>query len=84
MNHLLASTLLMLLLSSANAFSTVSRTASISQNSRFHHSTLFQKNVIQSKRPSTSLDMSAAAITGAITGGLFAGGLHAIAGKLKP
>jgi len=47
-------------------------------------------NSIHSKtHSSTSLQMTAnpgfalAAITGAISGGLFAGGLHAIAGKLK-
>lgn len=85
MKHRITATLLLLVLSSADAFSTATR----SNLFRTTSTQTFQKktvpnNAFESSRPTTELRMSTvpvAAITGALTGGLFAGGLHAIAGK---
>lgn len=84
MKHRITATLLLLVLSSADAFSTATR----SNLFRTTSTQTFQKktvpnNAFESSRPTTELRMSTvpvAAITGALTGGLFAGGLHAIAG----
>lgn len=87
MKQRLAASVLFLIFSSANAFSTVS-----SRTDSFHAKSFRQlqkqnvrQNELKSSSP-TALKMSVApagAIAGAITGGLFAGGLHAIAGELK-
>jgi hypothetical protein len=56
--------------------------------SPIHLEGLSQRPVCESRRCSTSLQMienpalAVAALTGAVSGGLFAGGLHAIAGKI--
>lgn len=92
MNHRLTSALLVLLVASTDAFSTtIPRMNDVSFNvlSRTNSQPKInrQKVVVTSgsRRPSTSLNMSpapvAGAIAGALTGGLFAGGLHAIAGE---
>jgi hypothetical protein len=81
---------IILILSSANAFSTVSK---VNKNS-IQSSPLFQQQSHKhvgrrsafehSKTSSTQLNLAAVPVgtfAGIITGGLFAGGLHAIAGK---
>jgi hypothetical protein len=95
MNYRITSALMLLFLASSEAFSTVSRADSFLGSSTRSHSQFeqkqaqFRQNVFGSASnraaPSTSLNMAATpvvgAIAGALTGGFFAGGLHAIAGE---
>jgi len=97
MNHRLSSVLLMLILASSDAFSTVSRPTTSRdplfarrshKNGEPMHLRQQQRQQLHesiSRIPSTALHMSATpvagVIAGALTGGLFAGGLHAIAGE---
>jgi hypothetical protein len=75
----------LLILSSANAFSTVSQSKSL-QSTQFvpqSQKNVVRRSLMEKSRPNTGLKMSAVpmgAVTGILTGGLFAGGLHAIAG----
>ena len=75
-------------LSSANAFSNIAKINSL-QSTRLSQLPKYngrRSGFDFSKSTSTELKVSAApvgAVAGILTGGLFAGGLHAIAGKLK-
>lgn len=97
MNHRLTSALMLLILASSEAFSTVSTADSFLGSSRSVNTfqnkpapsvtTNFRQNEFgsASRASSSSLKMAAGpvagAIAGALTGGFFAGGLHAIAGE---
>ena len=79
---------ILLALSSANAFSNIAKTNSL-QSTRLSQLPKYngRRSAFDfSKSTSTELKVSATpvgAVAGILTGGLFAGGLHAIAGKLK-
>jgi len=81
-------TTVLLILSSVNAFSTVGKTQSITQSTLFQQKQSQKHNarrnsVVFPRKAATELQMSVmpvGAVAGILTGGLFAGGLHAIAG----
>ena len=81
-------TSILLALSTVNAFSNVARkTNSLQSTPQLSSKYDGRRNGFEfTKSTSTELKMSPApigAVAGILTGGLFAGGLHAIAGKLK-
>lgn len=87
MKYRVAAALLLLSLGSAEAFTTVSRVDSVVSSTRqLHHTPTARRSAFAeaSSQSSSPTALSAApamgAIAGALTGGLFAGGLHAIAG----
>jgi hypothetical protein len=88
-----AVTTLLLFLTSVNSFSTVGKAKSITQStplfqqpkkSHNHHGRRSSFGYYKGSSTETKLSAVPAvgAFAGALTGGLFAGGLHAIAGKL--
>ena len=84
MKTFFGASLLLLALNSADALSSTAKTNSLKLRSVSNlNERPVRRNILESRHP-TELKMSAvpvAAITGALTGGLFAGGLHAIAGR---
>ena len=97
MKHRITASLLLLVLTSVNAFNSAphsnlfrnpARISSIATttSSKTTTTTSSRQNGVKSPRSiSSSLNVATApvaAVAGAVTGGLFAGGLHAIAGKV--
>jgi hypothetical protein len=85
MKSIITASLLLLVLTSANAFSSAPRSNLFREQANIPKVRTARQNEMKSPRtPSSSLSAvpAAAAVAGAVTGGLFAGGLHAIAGKL--
>jgi hypothetical protein len=84
MKHRITVSLLLLVLTSVNAFSSAPRSNLFREQTKIHKFQTERQNGVKSPRtPLSSLSAApaAAAVAGAVTGGLFAGGLHAIAGK---